>query len=269
MKKKNLITIAVITIIVIVVGVIFTQLQNSPSGLSLPFGSSVSGEGQTSADVARGNQLYATGDLEGAFNAYSMAIEAGEDLANAYAGRGNVYTSWRRFIEAEIEYSASLEYERQPGVLASRCNVYRLLAKFDLAIIDCQETIELDPEFIDGYIALTLLHLEQGDLDSAATVIDEALQIAPESAIINYTYGQVVRNQGKFEQAIEAYSEAIRLDPTEPQFYWDRGFTYYMTGQLGLSKADMQSVIDNGTPEIHGELIYQAGSLMNSMSGVP
>jgi tetratricopeptide (TPR) repeat protein len=269
MNKRNIFTLAIITIIIIIVGVLFVYLQNPTTGINLPFIPSNSENSDKSAEIQKAEQLLNDGNYEGAYQAYTVAIESGQDLAVAYAGRGDILSLWRRFLEASSDYTKSIEHEPNAVVLTSRCNTYRLLAKFDLALQDCQDAIEFDPEYLDGRHALATLYMEQGDLDNAQTTIEEALKINPESDFAHFILGTVLLNSGKVDEAIEEYSIAIQLNPTEPQYYWERGFVYYATAQLQLAKDDLQKVIDHGDPYKHSSLIYQAGSLMNSIGSIP
>jgi len=47
----------------------------------------------------------------------------------------------------------------------------------------------------------------------------------------NWFYsGQMLDKSGKTEEAIEAYSEAIRLNPYYADAYYERGYAYYKNG---------------------------------------
>ena len=64
-------------------------------------------------------------------------------------------------------------------------------------------------------------------------------------------------------------TKGIEISPTQPKYYWERGFLYYVAGQVTKAKEDMQKVLDNGNPETDGELLLNAGSLLKSLEGVP
>jgi tetratricopeptide (TPR) repeat protein len=266
MSKRNLFSLAALVVIIAVVGVILTRKQIGPSaGLAL-----FSRATPTPAPpdfITQGNDHLAQSQFDLAYNAYNAAINAKENLSQAYAGRGDVYAQWRRFREAAQDYSTSLEMQRDPVVLSKRCNMNRLLAKFDQAHQDCQEAIQADPKYIDGYVSLAVLYLEQGKGENASETIDQAMAIDSTTPSLYYARGQIEISQGHTDAGIEALSEAIRLDPNQPQFYWDRGFAYYTTGKLEEASKDMKQVIAHGNPDKDGELIYQAGSLLASLEG--
>lgn len=47
----------------------------------------------------------------------------------------------------------------------------------------------------------------------------------------------------EYPKAIEAYTEAIKLDPSKPDLYYNRGVAYFKSEQYGEAIADMQQVI--------------------------
>lgn len=266
MNKRNMITGIAIVAIVTIIGMMTSRLQsgNSPASL-LPGGEPAAPKSL----VDQGDQYFAATQLEKAHQAYSSAIQAGEDLARAYAGRAGVYAQWRRFDDASYDYSSSIKVERTPGVLASRCNTYRLLTKYDQALKDCQEAIQLDPEYVDAYIAISLVYLERGDFEAATASVNKGLEIDPESSALYYALAQVEINSGNTEAGIADLTHAIELSPENPQLYWERGFLMYMSGKIPETRADMQKVIDVGVTGRDDELIFKAGSLLESMKGSP
>lgn len=217
----------------------------------------------------KGNELLQARRYEQALHAYDDAIAAGEDLAGAYAGRGRAYAALRRFREAVEDYDASLKYDRTADVLASRCNALRLLARPAEAMEDCEEAISLDSDNVDAHLASALLWLEQNDLNKARAEVGAAEEINPKSAEAQYALAQIEVAAGEYEAAATALSECIELDPSQPRYYWDRGFIHYSLGRFEEAKADMRAVLEYGDPETDGELMFNAGKLLRSLGEEP
>ena len=215
--------------------------------------------------VSVGDQLFQARQYEQAISAYDEAIEAGNDLARAYAGRGHAYTALRRFDEAVSDYTSSLEYDRASEVLASRCNAFRMLAETTLATDDCNAAIELDPDNANAHLALAALYLEQNNINQARAAASTAQELDPESANAHYVLAQVEVVVGNREAAADALSKCIELDQAELPCYWERGFIYYSLGKIDEAKEDMRSVLERGNPEFDGELMYNAGKLLQTL----
>jgi tetratricopeptide (TPR) repeat protein len=119
-----------------------------------------------------------SGDRYGAIQAFSKAIAANPELAEAYYQRG--------------------------------------LILFDLgdrqgAIKDYDQTLSLNPNFFDGYIARGLTHIAIADLVKAQADIAQALEINPQSAIAHQLLGLTYKQQNQVEKAIATYKKAASL----------------------------------------------------------
>jgi tetratricopeptide (TPR) repeat protein len=62
---------------------------------------------------------------------------------------------------------------------------------------------------------------------------------APLTASDYAARGKAYLEQGDYEQAIAAFSEALRLDPVDTDAYRSRGNAYYEQGEHDLALADL------------------------------
>lgn len=119
-----------------------------------------------------------SGDRYGAIQAFSCAIAASSQLAEAYYQRG--------------------------------------LVLFDLgdrqgAIADYDQALQLKPDAIDVYIARSITHLAIANISSAQADIAQALEINPKSAIAHQLLGLTYKQQNQIEKAIATYKKAASL----------------------------------------------------------
>jgi tetratricopeptide (TPR) repeat protein len=78
-----------------------------------------------------------------------------------------------------------------------------------------EEAIRLDPNLADAYfwsLKAGALY-KQGKYNEAITAYDEAIRLDPNRALVWNNKGTALSELGKYDEAIEAYDEAIRLDP--------------------------------------------------------
>lgn len=231
------------------------------SPLSSPMATPVpAAQSAPSALVEKGKQLFGEAQYEAALDAYTQAIDKGQDLGRAYAGRGDVYNALRRFDQAMADYSAALEYKRTADVLIGRCNANRLLQNYDQAIEDCDEAAGLEPGNASAHVVLASLYLDQGKTEQAREQALLAQEADPDLSKTPYVLGLIDLAEGKPEDAIDHFTQAIDLDRFEPAYYWERGFLYLALGRVEEARADMKSVLEVGDPERDGELMLQAGS---------
>jgi tetratricopeptide (TPR) repeat protein len=119
-----------------------------------------------------------SGDRYGAIQAFSCAIAANAQLAEAYYQRG--------------------------------------LVLFDLgdrqgAIADYDQALKLKPEAIDVYIARSITHIAIANISGAQADIAQALEINPKSAIAHQLLGLTYKQQNQIEKAIATYKKAASL----------------------------------------------------------
>jgi tetratricopeptide (TPR) repeat protein len=119
-----------------------------------------------------------SGDHYGAIQAFSCAIAASSQLAEAYYQRG--------------------------------------LVLFDLgdhqgAIADYDQALKLKPEAIDVYIARSITRIAIMDISGAQADIAQALEINPKSAIAHQLLGLTYKQQNQIEKAIATYKKAASL----------------------------------------------------------
>ncbi|OYQ64958.1 hypothetical protein B9G53_09280 [Pseudanabaena sp. SR411] len=119
-----------------------------------------------------------SGDRYGAIQAFSCAIVANLQLAEAYYQRG--------------------------------------LVLFDLgdrqgAIADYDQALKLKPETIDVYIARSITRIAIANISGAQADIAQALIINPKSAIAHQLLGLTYKQQNQIEKAIATYKKAASL----------------------------------------------------------
>jgi tetratricopeptide (TPR) repeat protein len=119
-----------------------------------------------------------SGDRYGAIQAFSCAIAASSQLAEAYYQRG--------------------------------------LVLFDLgdrqgAIADYDQALHLKPDAIDVYIARSITHIAISNISGAQADIAQALEVNPKSAIAHQLLGLTYKQQNQIEKAIATYKKAASL----------------------------------------------------------
>ena len=65
----------------------------------------------------------------------------------------------------------------------------------------------------------------QDKYDEAIKAFDEAIKLDPKYAYAWNGKGIALADQGKYDEAIEAYDEAIKLDPKDARTWYNKGIT--------------------------------------------
>ncbi len=83
---------------------------------------------------------------------------------------------------------------------------------------------------------------EQGRLDEAIDKYTEAIRIEPRWEGPYCKRGTAYYDLGQFDLAIKDFNEAIRLDPWGEEGYYGRGFVYKAQGRKAEAIADFEKV---------------------------
>ncbi|KAK9959642.1 hypothetical protein ABG768_009752 [Culter alburnus] len=123
----------------------------------------------------------------------TMAIHVDSTCSFAYYNRAVCFQELRDYELALRDYSITL-------------------------LLDCKTELELKVLINRG-----LLYVELNDYSSALQDFKAAAQNRPEDAIIHQALGVIHHRLGQLQEAVDAYSEAIRLDPLLQDSHVGRG----------------------------------------------
>ena len=119
--------------------------------------------------------------------------------------------------------------------------------QFALAILAYKRALELDPECAAIYHRLGLAHYKEGEFDSAKDAFRKAISLNPSNANYHYALGQLLQDfhdfDGAWQEAIHEFTQAIELDPSYVEAWYDRGSLYDKQGKLEKASNDFQQVI--------------------------
>ncbi|MBV9229497.1 MAG: tetratricopeptide repeat protein, partial [Chloroflexi bacterium] len=101
-----------------------------------------------------------------------------------------------------------------PGVWFSIGSLQRELNQIDEAEQSFLRSLEMNPEQIEAYSELALIYAEvQRDLTKAQDILEQGLEIAPDSAELLAILAMVLMQQGDLRTAGELLDEAEEIDP--------------------------------------------------------
>jgi len=184
--------------------------------------------------LAAGNTTHAETELE-------SVLRASPTNVHALTLLGIIRAEQRREPDAEQLFRKAIALRPDfAGAHASLGLLYLQMGKDDLAIPSLKEALRLDPGRKDAQGALTEIlrtqahaAAEHGELEKALALLIEARRVNPSSADVQYDLGMVALRMALFPDAIDAFTQTLKLRPDDSQALYGLG-----RAQMALARFD-------------------------------
>lgn len=205
------------------------------------------------------------GNYETAIADYQKAIDLDPEYGKAYYWLGVAYVAIDDYQAGVDAYTKAIDLDYDlVNSYYQRGSAYYLMEAYDAALTDYQQTIALNPDDADAYLWMGEIyykrqqyalaqesfqrHVEVADIadDLAVQRLEEITPLLNEPNLTADDYfnqGLDAFNTGDYQQAIEAYTNALRLDPNDAASYNNRGTTYFRLGQYEQAREDYAAAI--------------------------
>jgi tetratricopeptide (TPR) repeat protein len=197
--------------------------------------------------VRRGDNCTQEKEFERAIANYTVAIRLDARLADAYVGRAYAFSMLKAFEIAFIDYTKAITLD--PKCADARRNrgaLYLQFGDFNKSIDD--ESVMLDINSNDVF-ALTVrgdAWFKLSGYGSASDDYEAALRFKPVDSRLWNSLALSRENLGDLKTAIDPYSHAIDIDPTDPTYRANRGDTYCKLGRYSDAIEDCDIAIKSG-----------------------
>jgi protein O-mannosyl-transferase len=111
------------------------------------------------------------------------------------------------------------------------------------AIHHYEEAIRIKPNFADAHYNLGIMRAQQGNLEAAVHHLYQAVHFDPREPQRHgylrkalFQYGAALKREGKPEEALKQYREAVRLYPDDPAARYELGVTLAQQGKLSEAR---------------------------------
>jgi predicted O-linked N-acetylglucosamine transferase (SPINDLY family)/glycosyltransferase involved in cell wall biosynthesis len=171
---------------------------------------------------AAGNILKTAGELKGAIALYRRSLEIEPDYAPALYNLGLVFHETEQFDEAEACFRRVAALDPRDAealfhlgvLLQRRMRLDEAADTFRLALRHAPDNPHLWMRLGDVGIA----RLTGRSLREAAECFRKALELQPGLADAHFALGNVHRFDGRHDEALRSFQEALRLEPTSAAF---------------------------------------------------
>ena len=195
--------------------------------------------------------LYIEGKTDESISQYKRALEISPNQPNERINMATVLVEKGRFDEAAEEYKKAIDLVPKSAVAHNNlANVLWVQKKPDEAISHYRKALQIKPNYAKAHSNLGRVLQSQGQFDLAIEQYRQSLQISPNQPVVYNNLGSVILNmggepalaavqfrealllspnynsarinlatvlviQGEFDEAIEHYKQALRIDSSD------------------------------------------------------
>jgi len=117
-----------------------------------------------------------------------------------------------RLEEASEEIALAQALDPISSIIArDLARIYYYKQDYEAALEQCDHAIELNPHFPPAYWILGLVQEQRGELDESAAAFNRALQLSPQSPLMQAALGRIFAHSGKKPDALRILGELQHL----------------------------------------------------------
>jgi tetratricopeptide (TPR) repeat protein len=135
--------------------------------------------------------------------------------------------------------------------------------KFDEALAAFRKATELDRLFAKAYEAMGRIyhklgrpedaerflqkaadiHLSKENMADAEEILNQILEIRPDTINVYNSLGVLHRKKGNFEEALKSYQKALRIHPNQPQIHYNMGRLWLELKDTGKAREQFEKAM--------------------------
>jgi len=106
------------------------------------------------------------------------------------------------------------------------------------------EVTRIDPSYVDGWVNLARVQLEDGNIPGAVGLLEKALALDSTLAKTHYLMGLALKAQGRYDDALQAFRRAAARYPRDRLVRNEIGKTLYLLRRFDESVVELKRVIE-------------------------
>ncbi len=162
----------------------------------------------------------------------------------AYKSRATAYFMAGKYDKAILDYDQYINIiNNNPDVFCDRGIAYYNSNKFEEALKNFDRAIQLDPNDLRSYHFRGLSNVNLKKYEETIIDFTKTLELKPDQPFAYYTRGLAYYYLLKYEEALKDYTLAINLNPAYTEAYSNRGLAYFQTRKFEEAIKDYTTAI--------------------------
>jgi len=200
--------------------------------------------------------FFQSGDLSSAELLCHKVLRSTSTQADALHMLALIYKQKQQYAEAEKYFIASTKNSTQANFFLNFANFYAQTNRAESAVVNYEKAHNLNSSNLDTLYNWALILNQQGKYRLAITIIDKAIALNDKLAQFHNVLGNAHKNLEHYDEAINAFNDAIIASPTDFYAWHNLGVTYRIIGKPKEAISCYHKVMSAGAsiPEFHFNL---------------
>jgi tetratricopeptide (TPR) repeat protein len=195
--------------------------------------------------IHRGTLLRQHGNKEQALADFEEVLRRTPGNEHAINGKANVLFELGRYAEAEATYTAGLEIKKgMITLMVNRAAARYYLGKYAEALEDLEKAERRRPNYPGIYSKRTVIYMAMKDYNRAVQSAKKTAELEPTNHANYGDMGTALQAMGRHQEAIEAFTQAIRIYDKGERYYRGRAQSYEKVGNIAAAQQD-RSIADS------------------------
>ncbi|KAI0795831.1 ADP/ATP carrier receptor [Abortiporus biennis] len=173
--------------------------------------------GKAEAYNLRGTFQFLMADIPHAKDDLLKSIELLPSLTQSWVKIASVHMEQGNPVEAFKCFEEAIKHNpNDPDIYYHRGQVLFIMNEFAQAAENYIKSTELDDNFVFSHIQLAVAQYKMGDLAKSMATFRRTLKAFPQRSEPQNYYGELLLDQGRFQDAVDKFERAIEIESAKP-----------------------------------------------------
>jgi tetratricopeptide (TPR) repeat protein len=174
----------------------------------------------------RGERNLSQGRYQSALADYQRSVGFDPKFARAYVEMGASYRQLKKYAEAEAAFKQAMSIDNDSCASCGLGMVYSELRRYEEADKAFKKAISLGPNDVCAFEQSGRMYYEEGKYQETIAAFKQASALQPRATTYHFL-GNAYAFLQRFDEALNAYRQAVQLDPDYQPAYSELGAAYY------------------------------------------
>lgn len=205
--------------------------------------------------------------LDAAQRALDRALQLAPNWEVAHYEQGKLHLRNDDMKRASVSFRRAGEL--MPSLATAFSNLGATLGELDRpeeALAAFEHAQQFDPFGVQVLNNIGVVSRELGRMDASEAAFRKVVSMAPEFVFGHYNLGHTLFLQGKFEEAVSAYTEGQRRDPQRNPIQASRlALSRLAAGDPVAALDEMRAALSSATPDRRADILMEAHEILGAL----